>query len=182
MCYRERMDLEAALADADLALRETTRQLDQLRERVDVLQLERRGLELALARHQGRPAPDAAQQEDSEWLSLPRTAAILRVMERTDEPMAPVEITRQLRQFGRTDTGHAVSAALSYLHREDRVRSLGRGQWVLTAPSLRVFDDEIVTENGTGTLHSSNGSGAHVEKSKSADLAIPAVATESPSG
>lgn len=178
--YRGHMDLEAALADADLALKEAAHQLDQLRERVDALQLERRGLELALARHRGEPVSDAASDHrENEWLPLPRTEAILQVMARTDEPMAPVEITRQLKQFGRSDSGHAVSAALSYLHREDRVQSLGRGQWVLVAPALRPF--HLEETNGSDVVDS-NGSAPHAEKPPSTDLAIASVATESPSG
>lgn len=150
------MDLEGALADADAALEAAQRELEGLEERMDALQLERQGLRLALARHNGEPAA-TSDQEGSEWQMLPRTEAIIRVLQRTTEPLSPVEVTRQLGQLGRRDHGSAVSAALSYLRQKGEVESLGRGQWVLTSPSLVTADDQMpMLDSGP----QGNGSGA----------------------
>ncbi|HSH59651.1 MAG TPA: hypothetical protein VK988_08450 [Acidimicrobiales bacterium] len=182
------MDLEAALAYADQDLRETVTEMERLRERFEALQVERQGLALALARHSGVVAPEKApDQSENEWLALPRTEAIIRVLRRANEALSPVEVTRQLSEVGRRDHASAVSAALSYLRRKGEVESLGRGQWVLTAPPLKPFDSEAAELDSwlreTNSEVHLNGSGSHSEKQLATiNLAAQEVATDSPDG
>jgi hypothetical protein len=147
------MDLESALADAEAALADAERQLGELRERIEALTVEKRGLELSLARHRGEPAhAKEAPKAENQWTGMPRTDAIIKVLEDADDTLSPADIVRKLSAKGREgDTSHNVSAALSYLQGQKKVRSLGRGRWVLHETPLPV--DSTVdhsSPNGAG--------------------------------
>ncbi len=141
--YHASMDLETALADADAALAVAEQELVELRERIEALTTEKRGLELSLARHRGEPAhPKEATKTDNAWTRLARTNAIIKVMEDARDPLSPADVVRTLSAVGREgDTSHNVSAALSYLQGQKKVRSLGRGRWVLAETPLPSVDD-----------------------------------------
>ena len=59
-----------------------------------------------------------------------RTDAVEEVLRSARRPLAPAEIVQALEEVGRVDTAALVSATLSYLQGQGRVRRLGRGQWV----------------------------------------------------
>ena len=156
--------LTTALEDARTALAEAEREVEAAKEKVEQLRREQHGLELALARHQGQESGLTPNRliglagEDFEKVraerehQMARTDAIQEVMAQTPEPLSPAEVVGRLRARGRTDdTPHNVSAALSYLQRQGRVRSLGRGQWVLAETPL----PEVGT--GTGTEAEARG-------------------------
>jgi hypothetical protein len=74
--------------------------------------------------------------EVAEWRSLSRTAAVLRALEEADSrSMHRKQLTDKLTAMGRKgETIAAVSAALAYLARNDRVTALGQGWWQLGGP------------------------------------------------
>ncbi len=135
------MDLETALADAEASLADAERQLAELTERIETLSIEKRGLELSLARHRGESSPAERPKALNPWVPLARTDAIIKIMEEASDPLSPTSIVKTLADVGREgDTSHNVSAALSYLQGQNKVRSLGRGRWVLAETPLPVTD------------------------------------------
>ena len=133
-------DVEGRLAAAQLRLQE-------LHNRVEELEAERYGLQLALSRRtEGLPEPDLIPPQDVDppagganaappyagyWQLLSRAEAVERVLEGADRPLTRQEVLGLLQQAGRQDdTADAVSAALAYLQRIDRAARTGRSQWV----------------------------------------------------
>jgi hypothetical protein len=143
------MDIEAALADNEAALAAAEQELAELTERIDALRLEKRGLELFVARHRGDQPREAGwdgikTKPVHPWVPLARTDAILEALETVAEPLSPGAITDMLTEKGRTgDTPKNVSAALSYLQTQDKVRSLGRGRWVLAKTPLPLLPEAM---------------------------------------
>ena len=74
-----------------------------------------------------------------EWLAmaethrirdLRRTDAIHQVLRQASQPLSPRDISKVLRQSGRSDTPEEVGATLGYLKNERRARSVEYGKWV----------------------------------------------------
>jgi hypothetical protein len=124
------VDLEEALRDAEGRLEQAEAERQEITTRIGQLQEEVRGLQLALARHQGAPV---ASPTDNGWKTLARTDAIARVMREFHRPMKPVAIASALTERGRnTDKPAYVSAALAYLQKQGVVRRFDEG-WMLVA-------------------------------------------------
>ena len=143
------MDVEAALKEVATEIAEAEGEIAKQQERLSRLREEERGLQLFLARHRGDTVPShGPATARNPWVAMSRTDAILRVMEATTEAMSPGDIARALTNQGRTgDTTKNVSGALSYLQKQDKVRSLGRGRWVLALPPLQPLSAAIVAAN-----------------------------------
>lgn len=82
---------------------------------------------------------------DGEWQRLSRRAAIQQVLVKAGRPMSPKEITEALAARGRNDRAHGVSATLSGLKNQQKVKSAGYGKWV---PGPKAASPS--PENGTG--------------------------------
>lgn len=145
------MNLEEALANAEAELAAAERALGRAQETVEALRIEKRGLEYALARHQQRDRPADVSRIERAVVAgmnmaldtMARTAAIEKVLEDSDVPLSPTEVTNRLHAAGRDDDPHHVSAALAYLNSKGRVASRGRGQWVHQS-----WVKEVVPSNG----------------------------------
>ena len=107
-------------------------QLHEAEAKLEALDIEIKGLELTLARHNGSPvAPKGpTPTEVREWQGLHRTDAIIRVLTEADRGMSPRQITDVLLNAGRKDSRKLVAAAIQYLKGGHRVHSEGYGQWV----------------------------------------------------
>src|ERR1700728_1293739 len=101
----------------------------------------------------------------AEWRSLSRTDAVLRALSEADtKSMHRKQLTEKLIALGRKDdTIEAVSAALAYLARNDRVTALGQGWWRIGA-SHQSFSEQgsdlvsqmtadVNTRTGPRTVH-----------------------------
>jgi hypothetical protein len=78
-----------------------------------------------------KPDPALAPQDKINWLGMPRSKAILTMMRTTGKPMGPADLSRALKDVGRTkDEPNYVSSTLDFLKKRGKVRSLGEGQWV----------------------------------------------------
>ena len=98
---------------------------EELASYIESLQAEARGLELALARHNGQSDSDAtATQEASRWRRMARTDAVLSVLEQSDKPLGAADITKVLHANGRDDARDHVAACLAYLKGKGRVEHL----------------------------------------------------------
>ena len=91
------------------------KELEALR---DQLQLGLATVERLIA---GRP------EVDQRVIHLPRTGAIVWVLDHDGLPMSPVEITRRLHELGRNDPGSEVSVTTNEVWRQGRVAKLARG-------------------------------------------------------
>jgi len=131
------MDLRQALADAEAELAQAEKQVQDLVNLIGRLKDEKRGLELAVARHNGHATVDP-----NEWQVLSRPQAILRLLVEIGEAMSPSEINRQFASRGRRDQPRLVSAGLNALKNRGQVQSLGNGKWAL------VRDDRPKLEGG----------------------------------
>jgi hypothetical protein len=101
----------------------------ELLARIGQLQEEVRGLELAVARHQGSTLVATPRQNG--WMGIPRTTAIERIMRELAVPLAPIQIAQALRERGRTtDKPAYVSAALAYLKTKGTVLRTDEG-WII---------------------------------------------------
>jgi hypothetical protein len=137
------MDLREALQEAVTQERRLRAKRDEIDKELADLEVEVRGLRMAVERYshaapnQDRlPIEVSAVLMNGDLLQAPRTDAVRVVLQPATSPMRPTEIVSQLHELGRDDDYAAVSAALAYLHRVDRVHSVGRGQWVW-GPSQR---------------------------------------------
>jgi hypothetical protein len=91
------------------------KELEALR---DQLQLGLATVERLIA---GRP------EADQRVIHLPRTGAIVWVLDLDGLPMSPVEITRRLRELGRNDPASEVSVTTYDLWKQGRITKLSRG-------------------------------------------------------
>jgi DNA repair exonuclease SbcCD ATPase subunit len=137
MLYWQQMDLQEALEAALERQRRLQHDREALDEQLADLEIEVRGLRMALERHLGREDIERTVAEratrlktalDSQRVS--RTDAILGVLRRAGRPMSPTEIREALHELGREDEYNAVSAALAHLAKSERAQSIGRAQWV----------------------------------------------------
>ncbi|MGH8823521.1 MAG: hypothetical protein ACRDVN_03470 [Jiangellaceae bacterium] len=131
------MELQAALRRTEEMLAAAREALRLAAEEVESLEVEHRGLTLAVARHRGdSPPPMVGESEQATWLGMTRADAVEAMLTKEDRPIGPAELSRLLVAKGRrNDKPNYVAAALDYLKRRGRVESLGVGQWV---PKTRV--------------------------------------------
>lgn len=130
--------LDAALAETTAIIEEKRATLRELTDEIELLETERKGLELAIRRRLGRPAVEPTSPTTPApvaWTKITRLDAVERVLAQTDRPMSPSEIAARLSALGRQgDTGNYVAAALSHLKRKGLVRKERRGEWIITPP------------------------------------------------
>lgn len=130
--------LKTALENARSERQKATEQLQEAEASLATIDIEIQGLELALARYEGKPpSAEPTPAVRRRWEKLHRTDAITDVLRDSDTPMSPREITDALHAVGRTDERHLVAAAIQYLKGEKRVHSRGYGQWVFGPPDDR---------------------------------------------
>jgi hypothetical protein len=134
--------LQHVLTETEALLAEARVELQQIDERIKLLQCEQYGVQLALARLRREPPPplaagdqphddDEAQGGGTSWSELSRAEAVLRVLSDAGAPLGRLEIASRLVDVGRDgDDPDAVSAALAYLRRTHRVERSGGGRWV----------------------------------------------------
>lgn len=107
----------------------------QLSGDIAVLGDEVRGLELAIARREGRNT-ETPRPAPAGWDMLSRADAVPRVLEQAGRPLSPTEITDALHARGRNDSRKGVSVALMRLEQRGVVRKGDRrGLWELVPPS-----------------------------------------------
>lgn len=80
-----------------------------------------------------RDHEDSTDPEIDKWRAMPRTTAVQQVLEDATGPLSPNDITRKLRERGRDDAAHNVSAALAHLKTTDRADTIGHARWVIKA-------------------------------------------------
>jgi hypothetical protein len=131
------MNLRAALADTENLLAQKYRERAVVDDEIQQLEAERRGLRLAIKRHDAAPVDPESLDELDLWAGLPRTEAVLWLLREVGRPMRPTEIVTKLGQRGRDDGPKVVSASLTHLQKQGKVRSEGRGEWVTTFKSAR---------------------------------------------
>ena len=141
--------LQAVLGEVEVLLADAEDQLRRLEEHVAGLQAERYGLQLALARREGRghaaaPAasPALAGSVAGEaawevpWPELSRAEAVYQLLLDEGGPLSRGVLTERLGDVGRVgDDPDSVSAALAYLRRTGRAERTGLGQWVAMVPA-----------------------------------------------
>lgn len=71
-------------------------------------------------------------QTGGDWLTLPRTEAVARMLGEFGEPLSPSDLSRMLEAVGRDDPPLAVGKALNHLYRKQRANTVERAKWVLT--------------------------------------------------
>lgn len=139
--------IEDLLTDTREAIRVALEELDRIQAeanaaeaKVGLLQREEEGLLLALKRHRnaaglGQQRLEVVDEEtsgepDEEFLDLPRTDAIVRVLLDHPRGLSPAALRDALRERGRDDEYQVVSAALAHLKNQGRVTSPKRGLYV----------------------------------------------------
>jgi hypothetical protein len=130
-------DARRALADAERDRERAARQLQAVALRIQELLEETRGLERALARHEGAAVPIPT---DMNWQGLTRTDAIMQILQAEAVALSPTEITNKLVERGRRDRPPVVSAALAHLKSRGRVESAGYGKWRLVGADKDTSD------------------------------------------
>jgi hypothetical protein len=165
------MDTEAVLRDLlaqterPLALAEA--ELRSAQEKIEKLKAERFGLELALARHRGEPAPTKVDstsepsrktEAESPWLRMGRVGAAERALQEAGRPVHRKALQAMLIDKGRDDSLDLLSAALAYLKRNGRAMSKGQGMWVhpdhddVEPQGEEALDGEDPAEAGSSNL------------------------------
>lgn len=112
--------LKTALEDVKRELLAARSAQEQLANRIESLQAEARGLELAIARHTGQSG-DATGESSSRWRRMNRTDAVLAVLTDSEIPLGAAGITRVLHEHGRDDPRDHVAATLAYLKNKGSV-------------------------------------------------------------
>jgi hypothetical protein len=126
--------LNAEIAQAEAERVEVEARLRRWEQRVQMLQAERAGIASYIRRHEGNQASratDSGPELASDWISLPRSDAVARVLAETGAPKSPAEISEALQANGRDDDYRDVAAALSHLKSRGRAKNVARGLWVL---------------------------------------------------
>ncbi len=129
--------LKDALRDAEQRLAaakdESDKFLIEIKERMEGLATEIRGLQLAMHRHNGTAPTGATPQPDIiEWRVLRRTIALLTLMATLSTPSSPAALAAMLRKRGRDDEAPVISATLNHLRKQGNVTNHGGGSWVIT--------------------------------------------------
>jgi hypothetical protein len=121
--------LEAELKSSETELDNLRRQDEGVHTRIAKLEAIAAGLRHLIAKQsptRGRLVPV------DEWVIIPRTEAVERVLQASEAPLSPRLIAQQLSARGRTDTPNAVSGALSRLKISGRAQPYGSGRWMAT--------------------------------------------------
>ncbi len=139
--------IRALLADVNVRVTETEAKLADLH-------LERRGLELSLARLTAETVEDdkivewraagddhaalhSTHQVPEEWQALGKTAAVKRVLEEATEPLGPADVVARLNSVGLPqEDSESVRGALAYMKRKREATFVGRSQWVLVGGAV----------------------------------------------
>jgi hypothetical protein len=127
------VNLETALRNTEAALEAAREKLREAAELVESLEIEQRGLKLALARHQGPTASSVIPAPEQEnWQAMTRAAAVETMLRRQNRAMGPTELSTLLVAAGReNDNPNYIAATLGHLKQRQRVRNIGHGKWVL---------------------------------------------------
>ena len=125
-------ELKAALEESLAAKEAAEVRHDEVEAEITSLGIEIKGLQLAVARRSGeQPSENSVSpREAKRWRKHTRTDAIVAVLEKSEDPLGPADITDFLRNVGRDDLRHYVAASLGYLQKQRRVHRTGRAQWV----------------------------------------------------
>ncbi len=139
--------LSEALGDCEAALARAVHQRDELDRTIQQLESEKRGLKLALERHQ-RIAGDSVtltfntKTTMNGWKRMSRPDAVVSLLREIHKPASAHEIAERLAEHGRSDPPKFVSAALSTLKARGAVTNPIRGKWSLAgAEALQSADD-----------------------------------------
>jgi len=119
----EGLDAEIAQAEAERA--EAEARLHEWEHHMQTLQAERTGIASYLRRH------ESGSELANEWISLPRSEAVARVLAQAGAAKSPTEIAEALEAMGRDDDYRDVAAALSHLKSRGRAKNVSRGLWML---------------------------------------------------
>jgi hypothetical protein len=141
LAYGSPVDLIAALADVEQRLEQKRMERIQLELEVRQLEMEHRGLLLAVQRHDAAPVDLESLDEPDLFAGMARTQAVVTVLREVGRPMSPSEIVTELNQRGRSDGPKVVSASLTHLQKQGKVRSESRGEWV---PTFTTDRDEFL--------------------------------------
>lgn len=133
------------LAEAEAALEKAESELHDAKDQAERRRREVAGLRRALDAHRSngfkKKAGEAAVAvltsvaDMPRWKGMARTQAIQEVLEAAGGKLHRKRIVQVLHQKGRMDDIRDVSAALAYLKRIKKVRSLGDGFWALSDSS-----------------------------------------------
>lgn len=141
------LDLVTAIQDAEAALSRKRQAIQVLLQDVELLEQEIHGLKLAVSRHGGTPTPTATlpgltEDDHAVWQRLNRSEAVFRMLQKCGQPVGPTDLAKMLKQVGREgDTPNYVAAALAYLNRTNKIRSVGRAQWIPLEPNTNGSSD-----------------------------------------
>jgi hypothetical protein len=143
------MDLEAALRETEAALDAARVRQRLANEEVEALEMEHKGLTLAVARRRGLHPPPVVSESEQEsglalnWEALTRTAAVETMLGRQDQFVGPADLSRLLVAAGRkNDTPNYVAATLEHLKQRNRAVRVGYGKWKLADDNkLELADD-----------------------------------------
>ena len=129
-------ELIAALEESLAAKEAAEVRHDEVEAEITSLEIEIKGLQLAVARRSGEQPSEnrVSPREAKRWRERTRTDAIVAVLEESEDPLGPADITGKLRDVGRDDLRHYVAASLAYLQKQRRVHRTGRARWVAGPP------------------------------------------------
>jgi hypothetical protein len=121
--------LRAALAKAEAELQGLQREAEAIADRIEEIANVKTALEYTISR-QGTSRRITQEDADGSWALLSRRAAILKLLAESARPLSPTDIAEGLVARGRTDNTRGVSATLSRLKLDAKVRSMGYSKWV----------------------------------------------------
>jgi hypothetical protein len=143
------MDLGAALRETEAALEAARVRQRLANEEVEALEMEHKGLTLAVARRRGLPPPPVVSESEQKnrqalnWEAMTRTAAVEMMLGRQDQSVGPAELSRLLVTVGRkNDTPNYVAATLEHLKQRNRAVRVGYGKWKLADDGKLEFADD----------------------------------------
>jgi hypothetical protein len=142
--------VEKLIADVDTLLEAAKQDRDEAEQRIQQLEMEKRGLSLTLSRlsvHEVRPpaaqgegiatspvtnttVPAGTQEAPANWVALKRATAVQAALQEIGRPANRNEVAAVLHRHGRDDAINDISATLSYLKRTNAADSKD-GRWIL---------------------------------------------------
>lgn len=162
------MELDVALTVVVAEVADLEERLAREQSRLDSLRVEKRGLELAIARHaeierkpaskrppnrRERTAPSRDGQATSPVENLNRAQAVEWALTRFTRPVSPLEVAELLRSQGRHDSPGEVGTSLTYLRDKKRVDRVGHAAWVATSKTQGLDPADVEAFE----LHSTSG-------------------------